>query len=256
MSDQEYHDIIDATQIPLVKVLKIKYDFKISNIFHIAICFINNFKLPFFLGVAVLFFYSLIFQAILEIFAPFYFISLGLLFLDLVLASILYIGFNTLTLKHLSGEEINFQKDFFASFNYFKKLFAAFCIRSIIISLIVILTSFIFYTIYLSSESLGLAIMLVILVIMLIIYLLVSWCLTEWIIIDYPDNSVFQCILVSMKVVNQHFFKFCFLFTLLAFINMLAAIPFGIGLIWSLPFSTLTIGILYKSIFYTIEEQY
>ena len=259
MSDQEYYDLLDTTQIPLKKVLKTKYDFKITEIFYIARICMRHFKLPIFfgvifsllafgLGIWIYVFYKLFFEQFISTLVESELIQkLFVSFLLSVFYSIFWAGFSSLTLKHLKGEEISFLKDFFTPLTSFTKLFGFFFLQEIVAILIEIPTEII--AIYVFSD-----LSLVFISFILVICLQISWSLTMWIIIDYPDNNVFQCILTSMKIVNQHFFKFSLFYGILTLMTLSAAIPLGIGLIWIWPFTWLMSGILYKSIFYTTEE--
>lgn len=82
------------------------------------------------------------------------------------------------------------------------------------------------------------------------IYLMVALSLTNWVLISYPETSPMQAIKISMKVVNKRFFSLLGLFIVLGVILMISAIPFGIGLIWTFPLSALSVGIVFRKIFY------
>lgn len=61
--------------------------------------------------------------------------------------------------------------------------------------------------------------------------------------------SVWQALEVSRKAVTKHWFKIFGIHLLLGLIIVISAIPLGIGLIWSVPFTYMVFGILYRNIF-------
>lgn len=80
------------------------------------------------------------------------------------------------------------------------------------------------------------------------IYLSISYAFTFPLIID-KHLSIWKAMELSRKAVSKRWFKF-FLFNLtLVIIVLISAIPFGIGLIWTLPLAFISYGILYRKIF-------
>jgi uncharacterized membrane protein len=61
--------------------------------------------------------------------------------------------------------------------------------------------------------------------------------------------SAWQAIIVSCQAVNKHWFKVFFLLITMGIILFISALPFGIGLIWTLPMFIVLIGALYNRIF-------
>lgn len=53
----------------------------------------------------------------------------------------------------------------------------------------------------------------------------------------------------SRKAISKRWFSIAGFFILLGLINLVAAIPLGIGLIWTLPMSAIAVGILYRNMF-------
>lgn len=53
----------------------------------------------------------------------------------------------------------------------------------------------------------------------------------------------------SRKGISKHWFKVFFLYLFVSVIIIVSAIPFGIGLIWTLPWSNATLGVLYRDLF-------
>lgn len=140
-------------------------------------------------------------------------------------------GFIVLTLKRLNGQSISFKADFlsivpFSGAHLYKKLLLA-----IILCKLITMCGFL-------------------LIIIPGIYLLTAYCLTNWIIVDNPSIGIINAMEVSRKLVTQHWFKFFGLMFLLGIICGISAIPLGIGLIWTIPLYFLSLGTVYKKIFY------
>lgn len=58
-----------------------------------------------------------------------------------------------------------------------------------------------------------------------------------------------QALETSRKAISQHWFKVFGLFLVLGLLMLLSIIPLGIGLIWTLPWAIVAIGVLYRTIF-------
>ena len=80
------------------------------------------------------------------------------------------------------------------------------------------------------------------------IYLAVAYYMALPLVID-KKLSPWQALETSRKAVSRRWFSVFGLFLLLAVINVVAAIPLGIGLIWTLPMSVIACGILYRNMF-------
>ncbi len=80
------------------------------------------------------------------------------------------------------------------------------------------------------------------------IYLTVAYVFTLPLIIE-KNMDFWQAMETSRKAVHQHWFKVFFTYTLMLIIYVISAIPFGIGLIWSIPLFVALHGILYRIIF-------
>lgn len=61
--------------------------------------------------------------------------------------------------------------------------------------------------------------------------------------------TVWAAMELSRKTVSAHWFGYLGLFTLLMVVNLIAMIPLGIGLIWTIPWSINTIGVIYRDQF-------
>jgi len=68
-------------------------------------------------------------------------------------------------------------------------------------------------------------------------------------LLDRKNMGIIQSIKLSCKAVHHHFFKILAIIISCIFITFLSAIPFGIGLIWSIPWTTTAYGILYRELF-------
>lgn len=80
------------------------------------------------------------------------------------------------------------------------------------------------------------------------IYLVIASSLAVPLALAYPNRSITDLMTTSWKIVNQHFFKIAGIYLLLIIINFIAAIPLGIGLIWSLPWSYLVMVQLLQNV--------
>jgi len=80
------------------------------------------------------------------------------------------------------------------------------------------------------------------------IYLSFAYIFTLPLIIE-KDMDFWQAMTTSQKAVHQHWFKIFFTYLLMAVIYFISAIPFGIGLIWTLPLFVALQGVLYRRIF-------
>ncbi len=81
------------------------------------------------------------------------------------------------------------------------------------------------------------------------IYLAIAYGLVTWIIVEQPGVTFWEAMEGSRKLITQHWFKFFGLGFVLGVINMIAAIPLGIGLFWTMPLSALAMGTVYRKIF-------
>ena len=81
------------------------------------------------------------------------------------------------------------------------------------------------------------------------IYLAIAYGLVNWIIIEQPGVTFWEAMEGSRKIITQHWFKFFGLGIVLGLINMVAAIPLGIGLFWTAPLTYLAMGTVYRKIF-------
>ncbi len=81
------------------------------------------------------------------------------------------------------------------------------------------------------------------------IYLAIAYIFTIPLIID-KDMEVWEAMEFSRKMVTKHWFKVAGVVVLLTLIMFISAIPFGVGLIWTIPLMFFTLyGLVYHIIF-------
>lgn len=85
------------------------------------------------------------------------------------------------------------------------------------------------------------------------IYLLVAYYFSTLLVAD-KGLSPWQALETSRKTVTRQWFTVFLSFLGLALFNLVAAIPLGIGLIWSIPWSMLVIAVLYQHLFDDVEQ--
>jgi uncharacterized membrane protein len=85
------------------------------------------------------------------------------------------------------------------------------------------------------------------------IYLAVSYAFTYMLIVDKGLN-VWEAMELSRKTVTKQWFKFFGLSILSGLFIVVSAIPFGVGLVWSIPTAYIAYGLLYHHLFDDEEE--
>jgi len=68
------------------------------------------------------------------------------------------------------------------------------------------------------------------------------------ILVEKPNVSVIQAFKMSISAIKPHFIKIFALIIATILILFVSTIPFGIGLIWSLPWAAVIYGILYREL--------
>ncbi|WP_281646999.1 hypothetical protein [Parendozoicomonas sp. Alg238-R29] len=63
------------------------------------------------------------------------------------------------------------------------------------------------------------------------------------------NMGVWDSLETSRKAITHRWFSFFGLFLLLGIINLIASIPLGLGLIWTLPMTSIAMGIAYRNMF-------
>ena len=80
------------------------------------------------------------------------------------------------------------------------------------------------------------------------IYLSLAY-LMVWPLIVERDMSPWEAMEASRKAIHRKWFKVFGLYFVMGLIVSISAIPFGIGLIWTMPMAVMVTGILYRDIF-------
>jgi uncharacterized membrane protein len=80
------------------------------------------------------------------------------------------------------------------------------------------------------------------------LYLAIAYCMTMPLIADRRLGS-WQAMETSRKAVGKRWFSFFGLFLVVGLLVILSAIPLGIGLIWTAPWSVNVIGVVYRRTF-------
>lgn len=86
------------------------------------------------------------------------------------------------------------------------------------------------------------------------IYLTVAYSLVIPLIADRKLEA-WPALETSRKVVTRQWFSVAGVLLAMAIITALSAIPFGLGLIWTLPMGITTVGVLYRELFEVQEAQ-
>ena len=81
-------------------------------------------------------------------------------------------------------------------------------------------------------------------------YLMIGYLFTYPLMID-KQMSPWQAMETSRKAVHKVWWKILGLYFVVGLICALSAIPFGIGLIWTMPFTVVLYGVVYKALFST-----
>ncbi|WP_062066532.1 hypothetical protein [Cellvibrio sp. OA-2007] len=80
------------------------------------------------------------------------------------------------------------------------------------------------------------------------IYLIVAYALALPLLVD-KNLSIWQALETSRKGISACWFRFFGLGLLSVLIMMISAIPLGIGLIWTLPWLYIALGVVYRDLF-------
>lgn len=193
------------------------YDFEIGEVISEAWQKTEGFKLPVLIAYIILIACSI--PMMLLLFIPF---VGGIIYSGLI--SVLVAGVYGMTLCHYRGQSFE-TKDIFK----YIKLFSPILLVSVMSYLLTVLG--------------------MILLVIPGVYLSVAYALGVWILIENQELSFWEAMEASRKAITQHWFKFFFLCLALGVIIMISAIPFGIGLFWTMPLSLLSVAIVYERIF-------
>ena len=138
-------------------------------------------------------------------------------------SSILGVGVAMMGVRRAAGLPI----DFSTAFSYFD--------RALNVFLAMLLSTLLIYV--------GLALLLI-----PGVYLAIAYCMTLPLIGDRKLGP-WQAIETSRKAVSKRWFQFFGLFLVVGLLVVVSAIPLGIGLIWTAPWSINVIGVVYRRAF-------
>ncbi|BCG63731.1 MAG: hypothetical protein methR_P1459 [Methyloprofundus sp.] len=80
------------------------------------------------------------------------------------------------------------------------------------------------------------------------IYLSIAYMFTLALVVE-KNMDFWQAMETSRKAVTQHWFKFFFISVLMGIVYLVSIIPFGLGLIWTIPMFIALQGVLYRRVF-------
>ncbi len=81
------------------------------------------------------------------------------------------------------------------------------------------------------------------------IYLSVAWSMTIPLLVD-QRLGIWEAMEISRKTVTRHWFKvFVLMMIIMPVLVAVSAIPFGIGLIWTIPMSFILTGVIYQALY-------
>ncbi|MCK9175373.1 MAG: hypothetical protein M0O96_08870 [Desulforhopalus sp.] len=80
------------------------------------------------------------------------------------------------------------------------------------------------------------------------LYLSVAWSMTIPLLVD-QRLGIWESMEISRKMVTRHWFKIFILMIIMPVLVTVSAIPFGIGLIWTIPLSFVLTGVIYQALY-------
>lgn len=204
-----------------------QYDFDIIEIIKAGFARIDGVKLQFVLAMLI----YIVIAVVVHVILGFIFPSVGSAINPVIVAILSYpvlmpimTGIMMMGLKHVRGEPVEFK----SILNYYH-LTGKLSLGAILIYIMTLIGILLF--------------------ILPGIYLAVAYMFALPLIAD-KNMGVWEAMEYSRKKVTEHWFKVFGLTLLLGIITMISAIPFGIGLVWTLPLTFVTVyGLLYSVIF-------
>ncbi len=230
-----------------------KYNFDIVEVVKTSFKMIDGFKGTFWSSFGVLL-VSILAAAFL---IGFIFLLLGIepeatknviQFILLPISAPLAVGLYMISTKYTRGESVSYKNttDYFPSM--WKLAFAA-----LLVIIIPLLVSGLILTIGMLLANEIITPIFTIITIILFIALTISYMFTPQLMVD-KNLGIWKAMETSRKAIFQHIFKILGLFIAFAVIVLISAIPFGIGLIWTVPAMHIgTYGLLYRIIFDDVE---
>lgn len=80
------------------------------------------------------------------------------------------------------------------------------------------------------------------------IYLMFAYTLSAMLMVD-KDMGPWEAMETSRKAITKQWWTFFIFFIFMGVLVLLSALPLGIGLLWTLPISTIAMGIIYRDMF-------
>ena len=149
---------------------------------------------------------------------------------SIVISGPLSAGYYIVAFKKMKGQQVEFG-DFFLGFNYFLQLFLA----TLVVGIFVLLG---FVALILPG-----------------IYLAVAYSLVVGVIID-RKMDFWEAMETSRKVITRKWFSFFLLFILIALLNLAGLLALGIGLIFTIPWSTVIVAAAFEDVFGLESEEF
>ena len=130
--------------------------------------------------------------------------------------------------------------------------------RSLAVSVVIVLVNMIpllpyqiFSMLYMNSQdSIWLILTMVTLAIGLVIYVPFSLALSQcyFLLLDFPDYSAKQILLTSCRIMKGHMGRLFYIEASFLPLQLLAALSFGIGLLWVMPYMHMTYALFFLDI--------
>jgi len=233
-AESDHFDGPAGAQGSLEQALAGNYDFEIGEVMSEAWELTKGFKATFWGGALIV--YGVVIAVVLvsgfltqAVFGakPHFLISMGTNALGTLLTSPLTLGLIMLTVKRAAGTAVTFE----VVFGYLNK-----AVPAIVVSFLTLILTY-----------LGLALLLI-----PGIYLSVAYGMAKPLLAD-RGLAPWQSMEVSRKALTHKWFKIFGLYLVVGVLVFLSALFFGVGLIWTAPWSMLVLGVLYRRIFGTTE---
>jgi hypothetical protein len=166
----------------------------------------------------------------------------------------LYVGFNIVAFKQMSGQKTEFG-NFFHGYRYWTSLIASALVQGVIVFIIffVVVIVAVFIREFARNTFLhDIATLFVLLMLLLflvsLIYITVIYIFSQMLIID-RRLGFWQAMEMSRKVVKKQWFSVFGLLLIIGLLSMLGVLALFVGLLVTVPVSQLTLAVAYKEIF-------
>lgn len=160
-------------------------------------------------------------------------------------------GLFMMTANYTRGESVSY-KNIFDYFGSMWKLLGAYLLTMVAVLVPILLLVFLAPMLAESGSKL-LASLALLVMALLVLVATISYMFAPQLLVD-KNLTIWQAMESSRKATWQHLFKIIGLFLLFSVILLISAIPFGIGLIWTLPAMYIgTYGLLYRIMYDGVE---